>query len=566
MAEMSQAIQDAIVPAVLTRDCCQTRQDVTTQLSQLKVNMDEVTGHLATYPRPLVAMEKIPDQINRLVHGKVSPEDLVLEENLPDFLLVEEIAEGTWSLPPGMAYQNYVPSHWLPRYWHQFQEALLMLPQPDPYQRGPGHSLLPRTHQVSLVESPPCLPSNYHLYRMKWLEVASDSQWTKRQAMGCFIRWSVNMQYFIDSRYLPQELLQQISVKDFMLWPEAMSGPEQPFRLRVPGRPGLSLESVVNHYMSLQFPLAVARQQAELVLTQETQRGSVYLRGTIRASNKLDPIFPLPFPKADQFIELIPDPPRLTCLARPPFPPGSRSLRTSVLYPHFPRSLPAGTDLTGKKSDAESAVEDFVLEYGMDQEVITIKDEVLDEDEEGDLEVDETAEENPTPRPLPHPTPPSALQEMLSQVMRDLAKIPNRPDQASRFQPLQPYRDLPDLADVDRQLRRHCHTTPLVSVLRTQQFIWLEVLELVRAIEIKVRDPMYQLAERWTPQMLEGPRRKVVTQAIRRCQRRNGAGSKRRTGVARTRPAPGTKKKVPTPAEEPVLPTEDATPTLPGPM
>ena len=138
MAEMCQAIQESIVPAVLTRDCCQIRKDVTTQLSQLKVNTGEVTGHLAPYPRPLVALDKMPDQINRLVHGKVAPEDLVLEENLPDFLLAEEIAEGTWTLPQGLAYHNYVPSRWLPKYWYQFQEALRTLPQPDPHQTGPG--------------------------------------------------------------------------------------------------------------------------------------------------------------------------------------------------------------------------------------------------------------------------------------------------------------------------------------------------------------------------------------------------------------------------------------------
>ena len=561
------------MPAVLTRDCCQTRKDVTFQLSQLRVNTGEVTGHLAPYPRPLVALDKMPDQINRLVHGKVAPEDLVLEENLPDFLLAEEIAEGTWTLPQGLAYHNYVPSRWLPKYWYQFQEALRTLPQPDPYQTGPGHSLLPRTHHVALVESPPCLPNNYHLYRMKWIDVSSDAQWAQRQAMGCSIRWSVNLQYFIDSRYLPRALLAQLSVKEFMAWPEAQSGPGQPFRLRVPGRPGLSLDAVINHYMGLQFPLAVARQQAELVFAQEERRGSVYLRGTIRASNSLDPIFPLPFPRANQFIELTPDPPRLTCLDRPPFPcPGNRSLRTSALYPHFPRSLPAGTDLTGKRSEEGSAVEDFVLEYGdrMDQEYqeeITIKDEVLDEDEEGDLEVDETAEESTILMPPPQPIQPSALQGMMGRVMKDLARIPNRPDQPSRYQPLQPYRDLPDLTEVDRQLRRHCHTSPLVSVLRTQQFIWLEVLELVRAIELKVRDPTYRLADRWTPQMLEGPRKKVVNQAIRRCQRRSGAGSKKKTGLTKARPPVGIGKKSSTPtSEEPTPLMEETTSTSPGPM
>ena len=183
------------------------------------------------------------------------------------------------------------------------------------------------------------------------------------------------------------------------------------------------------------------------------------------------------------------------------------------------------------------------------------------------MEVDETAEENTILLPPPQPIQPSDLQGMMGRVMKDLARIPNRPDQPSRYQPLQPYRDLPDLTEVDRQLRCHCHTSPLVSVLRTQQFIWLEVLELVRAIELKVRDPTYQLADRWTPQMLEGPRKKVVNQAIRRCQRRSAAGSKKKTGPTKARPPVGTGKKSSTPtAEEPTPLMEETTSTSPGPM
>ena len=201
------------------------------------------------------------------------------------------------------------------------------------------------------------------------------------------------------------------------------------------------------------------------------------------------------------------------------------------------------------------------------QEEITIKDEVLDEDEEGNLVVDETAEENILLMPPPQPIQPSALQGMMGQVMKDLAKIPNRPDQPSRYQPLQPYRDLPDLTDADRHLRRHCHTSPLVSVLRTQQFIWLEVLELVRAIELKVRDPTYRLADRWTPQMLEGPRKKVVNQAIRRCLRRSGAGSKKKAGLTKARSPAGIGRNSSTPlTEEPTPLMEETTSTSPGPM